>query len=162
MVTDPLDRFLDFIFEREEIRLRRAKGEPGPWTDDPILREWSFTNIRREDDRVTKWIAANWRKPHADDPDLWFAMVVARLVNWPDDTEQRLAIRYRGTPTTFLPSTPTVKRRDKKWRVAPTYMILRTSRRVGRITTKPVTKSSVYLRRSGAIVRNCDHAPETR
>jgi 5-hmdU DNA kinase, helical domain len=47
----------NFIAERERIRCRRAAGEPPPWTADPILREWSFTNVRREDDRVTRWVA---------------------------------------------------------------------------------------------------------
>jgi 5-hmdU DNA kinase, helical domain len=73
-----------FIGERWAIHLRRISGAPPPYTDDPILREWSFCNCRREDDRVTRWIAANWRKPHAADPDLWFALGVARFVNWPD------------------------------------------------------------------------------
>jgi 5-hmdU DNA kinase-like protein len=75
-------KFLRWIEEREAIRLRRA--EPRPWTQDPILAEWSFCNVRREHDRVTRWIATNWREPHADDPDLWFGMAVARFVNWPD------------------------------------------------------------------------------
>jgi len=70
--------------ERERIRLRREAGEPPPWTDDPILIAYSFCNVRREHDRVTRWIRANWRDPHVDDPDLWFAMAVARFVNWPD------------------------------------------------------------------------------
>jgi hypothetical protein len=73
---------LNWIVEREAIRLRRAAGQPQPWTEDPILAKWSFTNIRREDDKVTRWIRDNWREPHADDPDLFFAMAVARLVNW--------------------------------------------------------------------------------
>src|SRR5262249_5363671 len=73
-----------FIAEREAIRRRRAAGAPAPWTNDPILREWSFTNVRREDDRVTRWVVTHWREPHCDDPDLWFAMVVACFVNWPD------------------------------------------------------------------------------
>jgi alpha-glutamyl/putrescinyl thymine pyrophosphorylase clade 1 len=75
---------LHWIKEREAIRLRRAAGESRPWTKDPILAEWSFCNVRREHDRVTRWIATNWREPHADDPDLWFGMAVARFVNWPD------------------------------------------------------------------------------
>jgi alpha-glutamyl/putrescinyl thymine pyrophosphorylase clade 1 len=61
-----------------------AEGAPPPWTEDPILQKYSFTNVRREDDRVTRWIAANWRVPHATDPALWFAMSVSRFVNWPD------------------------------------------------------------------------------
>ena len=75
---------LRWIREREAIRLKRAGGEPPPWTDDPILREWKFCSVRREHDRVTRWIAANWREPHARDPDLWFAMTVARLFNLPE------------------------------------------------------------------------------
>jgi hypothetical protein len=73
-----------WIEEREAIRLRRAAGEEAPWTQDSILAEWSFCNARREDDRVTSWIAENWRERHAYNPDLWFATVVARFVNWPD------------------------------------------------------------------------------
>jgi len=79
-----IDDLLHWTAEREAIRLRRAAGAPPPWTDDPIMRAWRFCNIRRSDDRVTRWISYNWRDPHADDPDVWFAMAVARLVNWPD------------------------------------------------------------------------------
>jgi hypothetical protein len=78
-----VERLLHFIHEREAIRVRKERGDPPPWTDDPILREWSFCNVHRENDRVTRWIADHWRTPHADDPDLWFAMVVARHLNWP-------------------------------------------------------------------------------
>jgi 5-hmdU DNA kinase, helical domain len=77
-------QLLYWVTEREAIRLRRAAGQPQPWTADEILRTWSFCNVRRECDRVTQWIARNWREPHSDDPDLFFAMAVARLVNWPD------------------------------------------------------------------------------
>jgi hypothetical protein len=75
---------LAFVGERDAVRRRRDAGEPRPWTTDPIIAEWSFCNVRREHDRVTRWIAANWREPHSDDPDLWFAMAVARFVNWPE------------------------------------------------------------------------------
>ena len=80
-------RLMYWIEEREAIRVRRAAGEPGPWTTDRILQDWSFCNCRREHDRVTRWITVQWRQPHADDPDLWFAMTVARFVNWPDTLE---------------------------------------------------------------------------
>jgi hypothetical protein len=98
-------QFLYWIKEREVIRIRRANGQPFPWTDDEILRAWSFCNVRREDDHTSQWIAKNWRTPHADDPDLWFAMVVARFVNWtetlaelgypvPPDLERFLAVMH--------------------------------------------------------------------
>lgn len=46
--------FYDFITERESIRLRKAAGSPFPWTKDPILREYKFTNVRREHDKTTQ------------------------------------------------------------------------------------------------------------
>jgi len=72
-----------FIRAREDIRIRRADGQPKPWTADPILQNYRFCNVHRENDTVTKWISENWRGPHSEDPNLWFAMVVARLVNKP-------------------------------------------------------------------------------
>jgi alpha-glutamyl/putrescinyl thymine pyrophosphorylase clade 1 len=77
------EELIDWISERGAIHTKKEAGHPPPWTDDPILREWSFCNVRREDDRVTRWIAGHWRAPREDDRDLWFAMVVARFVNWP-------------------------------------------------------------------------------
>lgn len=40
--------------EREAIRLRRRANRPWPWTEDPILRDYRFTNVRRSDDRTTQ------------------------------------------------------------------------------------------------------------
>lgn len=74
-------QFAAFIKERWAIHQRRAKGLPAPWTDDPILQQYRFCNVRREDDRVTRWIHQHWL-PGRQQP--WFAMVVARMVNWPD------------------------------------------------------------------------------
>jgi 5-hmdU DNA kinase-like protein len=79
------EEFVKFILERERIRVAREVGQPWPWTDDPILRQYKFTNIHRENDRVTRWLASNWRLIHASDPDLWFAFTVFRRgLNWPD------------------------------------------------------------------------------
>jgi hypothetical protein len=49
--------------ERESIRRRKEAGEPRPWTFDPILSEGgSFVNTRREDDRASRFYAANIRE----------------------------------------------------------------------------------------------------
>lgn len=76
-----LPALIAYVAERWSIQQRRESSLPPPWTDDPILRTYRFCCVQREDDRVTRWIAANWREPHAADPDVWFAMVVARLTN---------------------------------------------------------------------------------
>lgn len=76
--------FTKFIIERHRIYERRKLGQPKPWTKDPILQQYRFCNVYRELDTVTIWIRENWRTPWRDDPNVWFAMVVARFVNWPD------------------------------------------------------------------------------
>lgn len=79
-----LKQFCTFIAMRHLVQMKKRGGLPKPWTDDEILQTYRFCNIYRELDTVTQWIAGNWRFPHRNDPDLWFAMAVARLVNWPD------------------------------------------------------------------------------
>lgn len=80
----PIDRLIYWIKERESVRLLKEANAAKPWTDDTILQQYRFCNVRREDDKVTRWIAKHWRNPHKNEPDLWFAMVVARLFNLPD------------------------------------------------------------------------------
>jgi len=82
-----VQRFTKFIIERHAIYERKKKGLPKPWTKDPILQNYRFCNVYRELDTVTQWVAKYWREPHEFDPDLWFAMAVARLVNWPETLE---------------------------------------------------------------------------
>ena len=48
--------YWQFAAERQRIFLRRAAGEPGPWTDDPILREYKFCNSYRASDRVSQFL----------------------------------------------------------------------------------------------------------
>jgi hypothetical protein len=72
----------NFIYERHSIHTKRALGLPKPWTDDPILQSYRFCNAYRELDRETIWIKENWRDPHKYEPEVWFAMAVARFVNW--------------------------------------------------------------------------------
>ena len=39
------DLYWYFASERQQMFARRVEGEPGPWTDDPILREFKFCNV---------------------------------------------------------------------------------------------------------------------
>ena len=74
---------LYFIWEREAIRIARENGHPAPWTADPVLRKYKFTNIRRRDDRGSQWVIKHLIQPNGNRLDLWFTLLVARLVNWP-------------------------------------------------------------------------------
>ena len=60
--------FYKFMQKRETIRLHKENGMPWPWTDDPILREYKFTNVKRAHDRTTRWFWENALDPHAKDP----------------------------------------------------------------------------------------------
>lgn len=53
---EALSLFWYWILEREAIRLRREEGLPRPWTENAILANNHFCNVRREDDRGTKEI----------------------------------------------------------------------------------------------------------
>lgn len=54
-----IEAFFRFITERELIRLRKEGGaqvkvQPYPWSTDEILSTYSFTNVRRSDDRTSR------------------------------------------------------------------------------------------------------------
>lgn len=83
--------------ERHSIYEKRQRGLPKPWTRDPILQAYKFTNVYRELDTVTVWLRENWREPFADHPNLWFAMALARAINWPD------TLAEIGFPKTWNP-----------------------------------------------------------
>lgn len=71
-----------YMVEREGIRIRKEAGEPRPWTDDPILNEYSFTNVRRADDRTTQTFKRTFYEPNvsaASVGDVLFNCALARF-----------------------------------------------------------------------------------
>lgn len=93
------DGIVGFALEREAIRIRRAAGEPGPWTNDLILRRHHFCNVRRADDRVSKWLATHYypKLLERGGTDLWLAAAAARLINWPPTLERLVERRAIST-----------------------------------------------------------------
>lgn len=77
------DSLLYFVWEREVIRIVKERGGDKPWTKDPVLGKYKFTNIHRRDDRVSRWIIENIIKPNQHRGDLWFILLIARIINWP-------------------------------------------------------------------------------
>ena len=41
--ADPVAAFFDFCREREAIRLKRERGDPAPWSEDPIFQKGLFS-----------------------------------------------------------------------------------------------------------------------
>lgn len=73
-----------WVRERESIRQLKDAGVRPPWTRDEVLRQFRFCNVRREDDRVTRWVRDNVRVPFAGHPNLWLMLCIARTINWPE------------------------------------------------------------------------------
>jgi hypothetical protein len=63
------NEFFSFVEEREQIRLRKKADLPFPWTDDPILQEYKFTNVHRHHDRTSLILRGLFYTPNfSDDP----------------------------------------------------------------------------------------------
>ena len=50
------DTYWQFAAERQEVFWRKLGGLRAPWTTDPILREYKFTNTYRASDRVSQYL----------------------------------------------------------------------------------------------------------
>ena len=75
------DELVEFVNEREQVRLNKDLGYLQPYTLDPILAKYRFCNVRRRDDRVSKWLIKNYYRSVSGD--VWFRALLARLINWP-------------------------------------------------------------------------------
>ena len=75
------DELIEFVNEREQVRLNKDSGFLQPYTLDPILAKYRFCNVRRRDDRVSKWLLTYYYRNVQGD--VWFRALLARLINWP-------------------------------------------------------------------------------
>ncbi len=79
--------FVRFIEEREYARIVKEEAivlGPKQRKLDPIIAQYRFCNVRREDDAVTKWIDENIRLRFGAHEHGWFPLIVARLFNLPE------------------------------------------------------------------------------
>jgi hypothetical protein len=72
--------FFSYARERHNIYLKRKRGEPAPWTDDPVLRDNRFCNVFRELDRTTEWFRTYMREPLRDKP--WEVLLATVVFRW--------------------------------------------------------------------------------
>lgn len=78
---------LDYLFywacERMNIFWKKYKGEPAPWTEDPILGNFSFTNVYRCLDRVSQYLLKNviYNGKHYEPEDMFFRILLFKHFN---------------------------------------------------------------------------------
>lgn len=80
---DVYDAYWRFAAERQQIFLKRAAGQPAPWTEDPILARYKFCNTFRAADRVSQYLIKHViYSPEARDlpaEDVFLRIVLFRL-----------------------------------------------------------------------------------
>jgi hypothetical protein len=99
-----LERLIYWIREREVIRVYKGAGKKPPWTQDPILANYHFCNVCREDDRGTREIHSVREELDPDYDQLPTFYTAARLLNkasslrifWNMGIEQLQDMRLRG------------------------------------------------------------------
>lgn len=78
------DDYWRFAAERHSMYLRRLKGQDGPWTHDPILKTYRFTNVYRASDRVSQFLIrrVQYAVERAQSPqELFFRTLLFKLFN---------------------------------------------------------------------------------
>lgn len=81
-VTPVFDEFWRFAARRQAIFFQRMKRQLPPWTDDPILRRYKFTNAYRASDRVSQFLIRHviYAGPQTAE-DLFFRVLLFKIFN---------------------------------------------------------------------------------
>lgn len=78
------DTYWKFAAERQDVFFRRFQGVEPPWTADPILQEYKFTNTYRAADRVSQYLIRNviYRDDLPSDPlEVVFRILLFKMFN---------------------------------------------------------------------------------
>lgn len=86
---EALKVFCHYIKERYLIHIKKdINKEDAPWTDDYILNTYKFTNVRREQDKASKWLIDNISNNSTDSfHDRIYKTILFRIYNRPDTAE---------------------------------------------------------------------------
>jgi hypothetical protein len=82
--TEVYDSYWRFAAERMSIYYRRLVDSAGPWTDDPVLRSYRFTNAFRAADRVSQYLIreVQYREDRSQAPaEVFFRSMLFKLFN---------------------------------------------------------------------------------
>jgi hypothetical protein len=83
-VSDVYESYWRFAAERQAVFFRRARGEIRPWTDNPVLAIYKFTNAYRASDRVSQYLIRHviYRGDLPKSPrELFFRILLFKLFN---------------------------------------------------------------------------------
>lgn len=82
--TAAWDAYWRLAAERQEIFFKRLAGLPPPWTNDPVLAAYRFTNAYRASDRASQFLIRDVQYAGLQDAEnLFFRTVLFKLFNLP-------------------------------------------------------------------------------
>jgi hypothetical protein len=76
----PIHVFWHFVAERQNVFYRRLAGKSAPWTNDPVLRTYKFTNTFRVADHVTQYMLSTVMKKKRPPVDEFFRITLFRAL----------------------------------------------------------------------------------
>lgn len=80
--TQAFDTYWKFAALRQEVFFSRYEQKPPPWSNDPIIREYKFTNAYRASDRVSQYLIRNVIYQGDESPqNLFFRIILFKLFN---------------------------------------------------------------------------------
>lgn len=80
--TEVFDTYWRFAFERQEIFFHRLEGALPPWSADPILQRYRFTNVYRASDRVSQYLIRRVQYAGEQHPaELFFRTILFKMFN---------------------------------------------------------------------------------
>lgn len=109
----PPELLIYWIQERYRILTKKQQGLPKPWSDDKVFQTTYFCNVRREDDRVTKWIREHYSR-HQGDAFFEYNIILTRFLNWPD-TLAAVGYQVCHNPDALLSHLNTLALTGKVW-----------------------------------------------
>jgi hypothetical protein len=85
-VKERIAEWAYWINEREKVRRAKESGKKPPYTKDPVVANTRWCNVRRMDDKVSKWMLENWylADGYAEPRTALIAGLLARMVNKPE------------------------------------------------------------------------------
>ena len=103
VTTEVFDTYWRFAAERQRVFFRKAAGSQPPWTSDPILVRYRFTNAYRAADRVSQFLIRDVQLGGPQNArDLFFRTILFKLFNRIDTWRllESQSVLSRWTPMT--------------------------------------------------------------
>lgn len=87
--TEVFDTYWRFACERQNVFFNKYEGRCMPWTSDPIIKTYKFTNAYRASDRVSQYLIKNviYNEHKYSPEDTFFRIILFKLFNKIDTWE---------------------------------------------------------------------------